>query len=100
MLAGDTKKSQCLHVNEGPYTPTKVSAPSCIVPLAEDVVVKPYLVPLFSTFHGMETENSYTHIWEFEEVFTTFVEGAIDMDLLKLKALISLDPQRQSQNLA
>ena len=34
----------------------------------------------------MENENPYTHIQEFEEVCTTFVEGAIDMDLLKLKA--------------
>ena len=31
-------------------------------------------------------ENPYTHIREFEEVCTTFVEGAIDMDLLNLKA--------------
>ena len=62
-----------------------MSAASCIVPHAEDVVVRPYLVSLFPTFHGMENENPYTHIWEFEEVCTTFVEGAIDMDLLKLK---------------
>ena len=34
----------------------------------------------------MENENPYTHIREFEEVYTTFVEGAIDMDLLKMKA--------------
>ena len=34
----------------------------------------------------MENENPYTHIREFEEVFTAFVEGVIDMDLLKLKA--------------
>ena len=34
----------------------------------------------------MEKENPYTYIREFEEVCTTFVEGAIDMDLLKLKA--------------
>ena len=64
----------------------RVSAPSCIVPPAEDVVVRPYLVPLFPTFHGMENENPYTHIREFEEVCTTFVEGVIDMDLVKLKA--------------
>ena len=31
-------------------------------------------------------ENPYTHIRDFEEVFTTFKEGAVDMDLLKLKA--------------
>ena len=66
--------------------PPRVSAPSCIVPLAEDVVVRPYLVPLFPTFHGMENENPYTHIREFEEVCTTYVEGVVDMDLLKLKA--------------
>ena len=66
--------------------PPRVSVASCIVPPAEDVVVRPYLVSLFPTFHGMENENRYTHILEFEEVCTTFVEGAIDMDLLKLKA--------------
>ena len=48
--------------------------------------MRPYLVPLLSTFHGMENENPYTHIREFEEVCMTFKEGAIDMDLLKLKA--------------
>ena len=66
--------------------PLRVSAPSCIVPPAEDVVVRPYLAPLFPTFHGMENENPYTHIREFEKVCTTFKEGAIDMDLLKMKA--------------
>ena len=66
--------------------PPRVSAPSCIISLADDVVVRPYLVPLLPTFHGMENENPYTHIREFEEVFTTFKEGVLDMDLLKLKA--------------
>ena len=66
--------------------PPRVSAASSIVPLAEDVVVRPYLVSMFPTFHGMENENPYTHIREFEEVCTTFVEGAINMDFLKLKA--------------
>ena len=66
--------------------PPRVSAPSCIIPPEEDVVIKPYLVPLFPTFNGMENENPYTHIQEFEELCSTFVEGAIDIDLLKLKA--------------
>ena len=43
-------------------------------------------MPLLPTFHGMENENPYTHIREFEEVCTTFKEGVLDMDLLKLKA--------------
>ena len=66
--------------------PPKVSAPSCIIPPAEDVAVRPYLVPLLPTFYGMENENPYTHIRDFEEVCITFKEGVIDMDLLKLKA--------------
>ena len=57
-----------------------------IIPPAEDVAVRPYLVPLLSTFHGMENENPYTHIRDFEEVCTTSKEGTFDMDLLKLKA--------------
>ena len=42
--------------------PPRVSAPSCIVPPTEDVNIRPYLVPLLPTFHGMENENPYTHI--------------------------------------
>ena len=42
--------------------PPRVSAPSYIIPPAEDVAVRPYLVPLLPTFHGMENENPYTHI--------------------------------------
>ena len=37
--------------------PPRVSAPSCIIPPAEDVAVRPYLVPLLPTYHGMENEN-------------------------------------------
>ena len=66
--------------------PPRVSAPSCIIPPADDVAVRPYLVPLLPTYHGMENENPYTHLRDFEEVCTTFKEGMMDMDLLKLKA--------------
>ena len=52
--------------------PPRVSAPSCIIPLAKDVAVRPYLVPLLPTFHGMENENPYTYIRDFEEVCITF----------------------------
>ena len=65
--------------------PPRVSAPSYIVPPAEDMIVRPYLVPLLPTFHGMESENPYSHIREFEEVFDTFKEGANNLDLMKLK---------------
>ena len=60
--------------------PPRVSALSCIIPPSEDVAVRPYLVPLLPTFHGMENENPCTHIRDFEEVCITFKEGTIDMD--------------------
>ena len=66
--------------------PPRVSAPSCIIPPADDVAVRPYLVPLLPTYHGMENKNPYTHLRDFEEVCTTFKEGMMDMDFLKLKA--------------
>ena len=40
--------------------------------------MRPYLVPLLPTFHGMENENAYTHIRDFEGFCTTFKEGAFD----------------------
>ena len=40
----------CMH-------PPHMSAPSCIVPPTEQLVIKPHIVPLLPTFHGMESEN-------------------------------------------
>ncbi|RVW27971.1 hypothetical protein CK203_094106 [Vitis vinifera] len=31
------------------------------------LVIRPHIVPLLPTFHGMESENPYSHIKEFEE---------------------------------
>ena len=48
--------------------PPRMSAPSCIVPPTEQLVIRPHIVPLLPTFHGMESENPYAHIKEFEDV--------------------------------
>ena len=55
------------------------------MPPLEDIIIKPYIVPLLPTFHGMESENPYTHIWEFEEVCNTFKEDISNVDLERLK---------------
>ena len=49
------------------------------------MVVRPYLVPLIPTFHGMESENPYSHMREFEEVCNTFKEETVTVDLMRLK---------------
>ena len=65
--------------------PPRMSTPSCIVPSTEQMVIGPYLVPLLPTFHGMESENPYSHIKEFEEVCNTFKEEIATVDLMRLK---------------
>ncbi|RVW62108.1 hypothetical protein CK203_064661 [Vitis vinifera] len=65
--------------------PPHMSAPSCIVPPTEQLVIRPHIVPLLPTFHGMESENPYSHIKEFEEVCNTFQEGGASIDLMRLK---------------
>ena len=65
--------------------PPRMSAPSCIVPPTEQLVIRPYIVPLLPTFHGLESENPYIHIKEFEEVCNTFQEGGASIDLMRLK---------------
>ena len=64
--------------------PPRMGAPSCIVPPTDDMVVRPHLVPLLPTFHGLKSENPYTHIMEFEEVCNPFKEDATTLDLMRL----------------
>nr|CAN78529.1 hypothetical protein VITISV_043798 [Vitis vinifera] len=65
--------------------PPRMSAPSCIMPPTEQLVIRPHIVPLLPTFHGMESENPYAHIKEFEDVCNTFREGGTSIDLMRLK---------------
>ncbi|RVW66240.1 hypothetical protein CK203_066346 [Vitis vinifera] len=37
--------------------PPRMSAPSCIVPPLEQLIIRPHIVPLLPYFHGMESEN-------------------------------------------
>ena len=48
-------------------------------------MIRPHIVPLLPTFHGMESENPYSHIKEFEDVCNTFQEGGTTIDLMRLK---------------
>ncbi|RVW59159.1 hypothetical protein CK203_105271 [Vitis vinifera] len=67
--------------------PPRMSAPSCIVPPTEQLlVIRPHIITsLLPTFHGMESENPYAHIKEFEDVSNTFRDGGASIDLMRLK---------------
>ncbi|RVW22851.1 hypothetical protein CK203_103791 [Vitis vinifera] len=43
-----------IQINEDCMHPPRMSAPSCIVPSTEQLVIRPHIVPLLPTFHGME----------------------------------------------
>ena len=64
--------------------PPHMSAPSCIMPPTKQLVIRPHIVPLLPTFHGMESENPYAHIKEFEDVCNTF-QGGASINLMRLK---------------
>ena len=49
------------------------------------MIIRPYFVPLLPQFHGMENENPYTHIKDFEEVCHTFQERTASIDLMRCK---------------
>ena len=65
--------------------PQRIGMGSCIVLPNEPIVIKTHLVPLLPQFHGMENENPYTHIKDFEEVCHTFQEGTASIELMRLK---------------
>ena len=88
----EQQSQQGVHRNSNAYRsmrdhihPPRVSAPSIIVPPSEDIIIKPYIVPLLPTFHGMKSENPYSRIQEFEEVCNTFKEDISNVDLMRLK---------------
>ena len=65
--------------------PPWMRAPSCIVSPTEQMIIRPYLMPLLPTFHGMENKNPYSHMREFEEVCNIFKEETTTVDLMLLK---------------
>ena len=42
--------------------PPRMSAPSCIVSPTEQLVIRPHIVPLLPTFHGMERDRKSTRL--------------------------------------
>ncbi|RVW80044.1 hypothetical protein CK203_055808 [Vitis vinifera] len=64
--------------------PPRMSAPSCIVPPTEQLVIRPHIVPLLPTFHGMESENPMP-ISRNLKMFVIHSRGRSFIDLMRLK---------------
>ena len=47
---------------------------------------KPGMIQLLPIFHGMESENPYVHVREFEEAIGTFYNGQLNrINFIRLK---------------
>ncbi|KAL6310788.1 hypothetical protein AAG906_017237 [Vitis piasezkii] len=55
-------------INEGPHASTSYECTIMYSAPYRQLVIRPHIVPLLPTFHGMESENPYAHIKEFEDV--------------------------------
>ena len=67
--------------------PTRTGSPSCIVFPADAARFnfKPGVIQLLPTFHGLESENPYHHLREFEEVCNTCTDQNCGMNIIRLK---------------
>ncbi|RVW29446.1 hypothetical protein CK203_101651 [Vitis vinifera] len=72
-------------VNEGLYASTSYECTIMYSAPYRAASDQTHIVPLLPTFHGMESENPYAHIKEFEDVCNTFQEGGASIDLMRLK---------------
>ena len=67
--------------------PTRTGSPSCIIFLADAARFnfKPDVIQLLPTFHGLELENPYQHLREFEKVCNTCTDQNYGMNIIRLK---------------
>jgi hypothetical protein len=75
-----------LSLREYLQTP-RSSTPSCIIfsHQGNNFNFKPGIIPLLPKFHGIESENPYLHIKEFEEVCFIFHDQTCSEELVRLK---------------
>ena len=67
--------------------PPCISTSSCFIfPLnTNNFRVRPGMIPLIPNFHGLELENPYLHLKEFEEVCVAFNDQGCNEEIIRLK---------------
>ncbi|KAL6191579.1 hypothetical protein ACLB2K_037969 [Fragaria x ananassa] len=79
--------------------PSIVNSPSCIVLPNPNVnfEIKPNMLSILPTFHGMTNERPYDHIIEFDAICSTMRLGGLTLEGLKLRLLpLSLKDQART----
>ena len=70
--------------------PTRTGPHSCIVFLSElsQFNFRPSIIKLLPTFHGLEYQNLYLHLKDFEEFCNTYTNQNCSMNMIKLKLFL------------
>jgi hypothetical protein len=56
------------------FAPVETNSASCIVLPITDAThfdLKPHVIQLLPSFHGLDHENPYSHVKKFQDIFTT-----------------------------
>jgi hypothetical protein len=91
MVAEDSQSlhndNNCLRTFRDHMNPIRTSAPSCIVfpSNVSHLNFKIGSIQLLPTFHGLDLENSYLYLREFEEVCNTYNDLNYSINTIKLK---------------
>jgi hypothetical protein len=86
-LHNENNENNRVRILRDHMNPIKTSAPSCIVfpPDASHFNFKPSIIQLLPSFHGLDLENPYLHLREFEEVYNTYNDSNCSMNTIRLK---------------
>ena len=86
-LYNENNKNNHVRTLRDHMNPTRISAPSCIFfpPDASHFNFKPDIIQLLPIFHGLDLENPYLYLREFEEVYNTYNDLNCSMNTIKLK---------------
>ena len=67
--------------------PPRLSTPSCFMlpPNQDHVTIQPQVISQLPFFKGIENENPYSHIKEFEDIVSIFREANTSLEIFRMK---------------
>ena len=86
-LYNENNKNNRVRTLRDYMNPTRTIVRSCIFfpPDASHFNFKSGIIQLLPSFHGLELENPYLHLREFEEVCNTYNDSNCSMNTIRLK---------------
>jgi hypothetical protein len=77
------------------FAPVATNSPSCIVLPTTNAThfdLKPHVIQLLPTFHGLDLENPYSHVKKFKDICATFKFQKFSEESVHLRLFSFLTP--------